>query len=321
MKKDLLSINDISRQEIEALFELADFMAKIEPETPRESLKQWGLQTHCTDKVLAKMFFEPSTSTTSSFELAMLNLQGKVVGFNSPEVSAVAKGESLADTARIYDGYIKKSGGGLIVVRHPQDGAAQIVARYADSPVINAGDGDNEHPTQAVLDLYTIQKIRGKIDGLIIGIWGDLKHSRAARSLMLGLNKFNDIEFFLDAPSENLWPDEDFLRRIRNKVRLGLMGIFPELDVLYVVGIKKERIKDPEDYEAVMSSYCVTPELMEQCKESMLLMHPLPRVDEIAKEVDKDPRAVYFEQAANGIPVRMALIATLLGTSLEALDS
>lgn len=320
MKKDLLSINDISRQEIEALFDLADFMAKIEPETPRDSMNKWLLEMHCADKVLAKMFFEPSTSTTSSFELAMLNLRGKVVGFNSPEVSAVSKGESLSDTARIYDGYIKRSGGGLIVVRHPQAGAAEIVAECAESPVINAGDGDNEHPSQALVDLYTIQKRRGAIDGLIVGIWGDLKHSRVARSLMLGLNKFNDIEFFLKAPSE-LWTDAYFLEQIQHEVHLGLMGIFPELDVLYVVRIKKERFEDPKDYEAVMSSYCVTPELMEQCKESMLLMHPLPRVDEIAKEVDKDPRAVYFEQAANGIPVRMALIATLLGTSLEALEN
>lgn len=312
MKKDLISINDLSREEMQELFNFADRIEKNEATVESQDNKvERRLEKFSTGKTMAKLFFEPSTRTTTSFELAMLNLGGKVVGFNNPEASSVSKGESLADTAKIYDGFIKKSGGGLIVVRHPLSGAAQIMADYADSPVINAGDGDREHPTQTLIDLYTIQKMKNRIDGLTIGVLGDLKHSRAIKSLMLGLNQFKDIKFFIGSAS-GLGLDKNFLEQIKHEVRSELKSNLLHLDVLYVVRIKKERFASHADYEAVKGEYSITHELMEQCKDDMLLMHPLPRVDEIAKEVDKDPRAVYFEQAANGIPLRMALISTLL---------
>lgn len=309
MKRDLISIEDLSRAEMEYLFGLASEMRDYIAQEER-------VEERVIDRTMASLFFEPSSRTRDSFKIGWHNLGGEIIiGFDAAESSSVAKGESLADTARIYDMLVQQGGGGLIVVRHPEAGASEIVAEYADVPVINAGDGINEHPTQALLDLWTILQEKKRLDNLTIGIMGDLKNSRTVHSLMLALNQFEDIEFFINAP-HGLWLNEEFLGRIKHKVRLGLAGVFPLLDVLYVTRVQKERFENQEEYEAVKGSYQVNPELMIQCNKEMILMHPLPRVDEITPEVDKDPRAVYFQQSANGVPIRMALMAAILTETL-----
>lgn len=305
MLRDLISITDLTRAEMEYLFRLTDQMQRYRAQGERISFT-----------TMAALFFEPSTRTYESFQVAWHNLGGsQVIGFRNPDGSSVAKGESLADTARMYSCFVQQAGGGLIVVRHPEVGSAQTVADYADVPVINGGDGINEHPTQTLLDLYTIQQHRDTLDGLTIGIMGDLKHGRTVHSLMLALNQFDDIAFFLGAPSE-LYLGPDFLEQIKHKVYLGLSGVCGLLDVLYVTRVQKERLAQPEDYAAVKGSYQVNADLMSQCRDDLILMHPLPRVDEITPEVDQDPRAVYFKQFANGVPVRMALMSAILTKTL-----
>lgn len=306
MKRDLISIEDLNRGQMEYLFRLTDEIQNYYI-IPGEGV---------SFRTMASLFFEPSTRTRESFRVAWRNLGGScLIGFDAAEISSIAKGESLADTARMYSKFVQQGGGGLIVVRHPKTGSTEIVAEYADVPVINAGDGIGEHPTQALLDLYTILQKKGRLDSLTIGIMGDLKNGRTVHSLMLALNQFNDIEFFLDAPPI-LWLDVEFLKRIKHKVHRGLTGVLPLLDVLYVTRVQRERFEHLEEYESVKGSYKVDSEVMSQCGQEMLLMHPLPRVDEITPEVDKDPRAVYFQQFANGVPIRMALISALLTKAL-----
>lgn len=274
--------------------------------------KQMELYTHepekCENTTMASLFYEKSTRTRDSFKLAMLNLGGKVIGFDS---ATAAKNDSLPDVARVYSGYVKKGGGGVIVIRHPEAGSAQIVAEYASVPVINAGDGINEHPSQTLVDLYTIQSRRGQIDGLTIGIYGDLKYGRTVHSLMRGLNKFEDINFYIWAP-QGLELEDDFAKKLRHTVISHDFLSFSKFDVLYVTRLQEERHEHPINYEQLKHIYFFNAVVMQEFKNDMLLMHPLPREGEIHPDVDKDSRAIYFEQAANGVPVRMALIATLL---------
>jgi aspartate carbamoyltransferase catalytic subunit len=296
--RDVLSILDFSREELERLFEVT---AKIEKGSLRPNLK---------GKILATAFFEPSTRTRLSFETAMSRLGGSVIGFGGTEGTSIAKGENLADTIRMLDCYSD-----VIVIRHPMEGAAKLAAEVARVPVINGGDGSRHHPTQAMIDLYTIWKEFGRIDGLEIGLLGDLRYGRAASSLVYGLSKFKPKRILLFSPPS---------LRLRKEVKDVLVkaGIALEereklevgsLDVLYVTRIQKERFPDPAEYEKVKGSYRLTVSSLEGAKERLIVLHPLPRVDEIDLEVDEAPHARYFQQAANGVFVRMALLSLLLG--------
>jgi aspartate carbamoyltransferase catalytic subunit len=296
--RDVLSILDFSRGELERLFEVA---AKIEKGSLRPNLR---------GKILATAFFEPSTRTRLSFETAMSRLGGSVIGFGGTEGTSIAKGENLADTIRMLDCYSD-----LIVIRHPMEGAAKLAAEVARVPVINGGDGSRHHPTQAMIDLYTIWKEFGRIDGLEIGLLGDLRYGRAASSLVYGLSKFKPKRVLLFSPPSLKLRKEvrDFLVKAgialeeRDKLEVG------SLDVLYVTRIQKERFPDPAEYEKVKGSYRLTVSSLEGARERLIVLHPLPRVDEIDLEVDETPHARYFQQAANGVFVRMALLSLLLG--------
>jgi len=296
--RDVLSILDFSREDLEKLFEVT---LRIE---------RGELRPRLEGKVLATAFFEPSTRTRLSFETAMHRLGGSVIGFGGTEATSIAKGENLADTIRMLDCYSD-----LIVIRHPMEGAAKLAAEVARVPVINGGDGSRHHPTQAMIDLYTIWKEFGRIDGLEIGLLGDLRYGRAASSLVYGLSKFKPKRVLLFSPPS---------LKLRKEVRDSLVkaGIALEereklevgsLDVLYVTRIQKERFPDPAEYEKVKGSYRLTVSSLEGAKERLIVLHPLPRVEEIDLEVDETPHARYFQQAANGVFVRMALLSLLLG--------
>lgn len=304
--RDLISITDFSQSEIMRVLDVAEQMAEAigfegGARAPLEAL----------DAILATLFFEPSTRTRLSFETAMLRLGGQIIGFAEPSYSSIAKGESLADTARIVSAYAD-----IIVIRHPLAGAAKVAADYADKPVINAGDGPREHPTQTLTDLFTLRREFGRFAGLKVGLCGDLKYGRTVHSLAPLLAQWG-AEIVCIAP-EALCMPESVLQSIRRTGREAaqtedLAAVLPELDVLYMTRIQKERFPSEEAYEAVRGAYGLTPELMESAKEEMRVLHPLPRVDEIHPGVDVDRRAAYFRQAAGGVPVRMALIALLLG--------
>ena len=261
-------------------------------------------------KVLAELFFEPSTRTMLSFQTAMYKLGGNVIGFAEPGVSSVWKGESLADTVRVVESYSD-----VIVLRHPLEGAARFAAEYARVPVINAGSGAEEHPTQALLDLYTILKSKGKIDGLNIVLMGDLRYGRTVHSLAYALSLY-DVTLKLISPDLlKMRPEviEDIKDRIEVSEHTDLMEVLPDADVLYVTRIQKERFPDLAEYEKVRGSYVIDLNVLKKAKEDLVVLHPLPRVDEIAVEVDSTPFAKYFEQARNGVVVRMALLALVLG--------
>ncbi len=290
--RDVICILDFNRNELERLFRIAS--TKFEG----DELK---------GKVVALAFFEPSTRTRMSFETAVLRLGGGYIGFGSAEGTSIQKGENFSDTIRMLDSYAD-----AIVVRHKVEGAAKLAAEIAESPVINAGDGAKRHPTQAMIDLYTVWKERGRIDGLTYGVLGDLRYGRAARSFILGLTIFNPRKVYLIAP-KGLEPKEELLERLNMEYELTDLSVLPELDVLYVTRIQKERFPDPAEYERVKGSYRVDLKLLENAKEELMVMHPLPRVDEIAPEVDGTKHALYFKQAANGVPVRMALLQEVVG--------
>lgn len=298
--RDIISINDFSRDEMEHIFEVTDLMASIAEKGSRL----------LEGRILANLFFEPSTRTRLSFESAMLRLGGKVIGFHEARGTSVEKGENLADTIRVVENYAD-----LIVIRHPLEGAARLAAEFAEIPVINAGSGPGEHPTQALLDLYTIRKEAGGIDGLEIGLIGDLKYGRTAHSLAYALSKYQ-VKLHLISP-ELLRMREEVVRDIRDRVKVNewrdLGKAIDRLDVLYVTRIQKERFVDPAEYEKVKSSYRISPEDLERAKESLVVMHPLPRVDEIDYKVDDTPHAKYFRQVRYGVLVRMALISLILG--------
>ncbi len=261
-------------------------------------------------KILATLFFEPSTRTRLSFESAMHRLGGSAIGFAEAEIASVKKGENLADTMRVVESYAD-----VIVVRHPLEGAARLAAEFAEIPVINAGSGAEEHPTQALLDLYTMVKEKGKIDGLNVALAGDLRYGRTVHSLAYALSLY-DVRLFLVSP-DVLRLQREVLDAIKEKIKVvekrNLEDIIGDIDVLYVTRIQKERFPDPAEYAKVKGSYRVDLGLLSRAKGDMIVLHPLPRVDEIASEVDGTAHARYFQQVYNGIVTRMALLGLILG--------
>lgn len=298
--RDIASIEDFSREEINYILSIGKTM---EPLAARGSDILKG-------KILATLFFEPSTRTRLSFESAMLKLGGSIIGFGDAETSSVKKGENLADTVRTVQNYAD-----IIALRHPLEGAAKLAAEFAIVPIINAGSGAEEHPTQALVDLYTIQKEKGYIDGLKIALVGDLRYGRTVHSLAYALSLYN-IELYLVSP-ESLRMRREVLRAIQNKITVSesqsLDKIIPQVDVLYVTRIQKERFPDQAEYAKVKGTYRVDLKNLANAKKDMIILHPLPRVDEIAPEVDSTPQARYFQQVGNGVVVRMALLALVLG--------
>lgn len=298
--RDIISIKDFSRKEIDYILEIAHAM---EPVAARGSDILKG-------KILATLFFEPSTRTRLSFEAAMHKLGGSAIGFAEAEIASVKKGENLADTVRVVENYAD-----VIALRHPLEGAARLAAEFAKVPIINGGSGGEEHPTQALLDMYTIMKERSKIDGLKIAFVGDLRYGRTVHSLAYALSLYS-IELYLVSP-ESLKMRREVLETIGEKipvtVRSSLDKVVSQVDVLYVTRIQKERFPEPVEYAKVKGSYKIDLETLSKAKEDLIVLHPLPRMDEISAEVDDTTHARYFQQVWNGIVVRMALLALILG--------
>lgn len=267
--------------------------------------------TNMEGQILATLFFEPSTRTRLSFETAILRLGGQVVSVADPETSSTAKGESLADSVRTVEGYAD-----VIVIRHPREGSAQEAADAVKAPVINAGDGTGQHPTQALLDIYTIRKEKGSLEGLTIALGGDLKNGRTVHSLTYLLARFGIRLLFISPPGLEM-PSEISadLQKMGADVSEGsnLAAAMRESDVVYVTRIQRERFEDPAEYDRLRGSYVLDMDMIRQAKPGITIMHPLPRVDEIACEVDAYQGAAYFRQAANGVPIRMALLALVTG--------
>ena len=298
--RHLIDFGDLSRQEWDELYARADRIM----DNPEAYLDT------CHGKVSCNLFYEPSTRTNFSFQTAMLRLGGSVFGFADPKSSSVSKGESLKDTIKMVSGYAD-----VIVMRTPWEGAAKAASLYSDVPVVNAGDGGHMHPTQTTADLTTITRLRGSVDGLSIGLCGDLKNGRTVHSLIKALAKFKDTRFFLIAPRELAIPD--YLRQFMRAHEMpfvevtGLEPVIPQLDVLYMTRIQRERFIDPLEYERNKGIYVLTRAKLARARENLLVMHPLPRVDEISVDVDDDPRAVYFQQARFGMFARMSLLSDL----------
>ena len=305
--RSILEPMDMTTAELEEIFDLADAIID-DPEKFAHA---------CDGKLLATLFYEPSTRTRFSFEAAMLRLGGKVIGFSEPNSSSVAKGESIADTIRTIACYAD-----IAVMRHPKEGAPRIAANNTDMPVINAGDGGHQHPTQTLTDLLTIRSLKGHLDNLTIGLCGDLKFGRTVHSLIDALIRYENVRFVLISPEELRIPSyirEDVLNahNIPYTEVERLEDAMPELDILYMTRVQKERFFNEEDYIRLKDFYILTKDKMDLAKEDMLVLHPLPRVNEISVEIDDDPRAAYFRQAQYGVYVRMALILTLLGITVE----
>ena len=299
--RDIISIKDFSRTDIDWLLEKTDSMEAY-AETGSEVLR---------GKVMGAMFYEPSTRTRLSFESAMMRLGGCVTGFAEPKAASVEKGESLADTVRTVENYTD-----IIVIRHPLEGAARLAADFASVPVINAGSGAEEHPTQALLDLYTIRRELGSIDGATVALVGDLRYGRTVHSLAYALSLY-DVKLHLVSPDVLRMRREvvlDIKDRIEVKETTEMEPLLPELDVLYMTRIQKERFGDPAEYEKVKGSYQLNVSQLRNVKSGMIVMHPLPRVDEIAPEVDGTKYAKYFKQMRYGLLTRMALLASVFGS-------
>ncbi len=298
--RDVISIRDFSREEIDYVLGVA---SAVEPLAEKGSDMLKG-------KILATLFFEPSTRTRLSFEAAMHKLGGSTIGFAEAEIASVKKGENLADTVRTVENYAD-----VIAVRHPLEGAARLAAEFAKVPIINAGSGAEEHPTQALLDLYTILKEKERIDGLKIALVGDLRYGRTVHSLAYALSNYN-VELHLVSP-ESLKMRREVLDEIKQKISVheetSLDKVVSIVDVLYVTRIQRERFPDPAEYIKVKGSYRIGLETLGKAKKDLIIMHPLPRVDEISAEVDKTPHARYFQQVWNGIVTRMTLLALILG--------
>ena len=300
--RHLLNPLDFSVEEIDDLLALA---RDIENNLPKYAHV-------CDGKKLATLFYEPSTRTRLSFEAAMLNLGGNVLGFSSANSSSAAKGESVADTIRMISCYAD-----IAAMRHPKEGSALVASMNSRIPVINAGDGGHQHPTQTLTDLMTIRSLKGRLDNLTIGFCGDLKFGRTVHSLINAMVRYPNVRFVLISPDELKVPEyirEDVLRanNIDFKEVSNLDAAMPELDILYMTRVQKERFFNEEDYIRLKDSYILDKEKMKLAKEDMYVLHPLPRVNEISTEVDDDPRAAYFKQVQYGVYVRMALIMTLL---------
>ena len=304
--KDIISIKDFSTKEIDHILHYAEKMIPYAKAKKTTSLLQ--------GKILSALFFEPSTRTRLSFESAMNRLSGRVIGFADPTATSQKKGETLADTIRMADAYSD-----LIVIRHPSEGAARLAAEFAKAPILNAGDGAGHHPTQCLLDLFTIYKEKTHIGKQNIVLLGDLKYGRTVHSLSYALSMYGANLTFV-SPKSLQMP-----REVVNECKQ--LGVTPksttklekalsDADVLYVTRIQKERFPDLEEYNRIVGTYQVTNELLEKAKEKLIIMHPLPRVTEISPEVDRTQHAVYFKQAFNGVPIRMALLSLIAGVKL-----
>ena len=302
MLRHLLNPMDFSVEETDRLLDLASDIEK----NPKK-------YSHiCDGKKLATLFYEPSTRTRLSFEAAMLNLGGRVLGFSSADSSSAAKGESVADTIRVISCYAD-----ICAMRHPKEGAPYVAAQYSHIPVINAGDGGHQHPTQTLTDLLTIRSLKGRLGSMTVGMCGDLKFGRTVHSLLNALSRYENIKFILISPKELRVPDyirETVLEKNHMEYEEveSLDEAMPKLDILYMTRVQRERFFNEEEYIRMKDCYILDPEKMALAKEDMFVLHPLPRVNEISVEVDDDPRAAYFRQAQYGVYVRMALIMTLL---------
>ncbi|MGQ0797609.1 MAG: aspartate carbamoyltransferase [Methanobacteriota archaeon] len=301
--RDILSVRDLSRADVETVLKAARRMV------PYALGKK--VSRSLEGRILATLFFEPSTRTRLSFESAMSRLGGRALGFAGVEGTSVAKGETLADTIRMVEAYSD-----AIVVRHPQEGAARLAAEFSDKPVINAGDGAGQHPTQTLLDLYTIWDEKGAIEGQHVVLVGDLKYGRTVHSLAYALADLGATLAFVSPPTLEM--PREIIEHVKErglsfKMAHHLEDVIREADVLYVTRIQKERFPDPQEYETVAGSYRVDAGLLRESKRDLIIMHPLPRTSEIAAEVDRTKHAVYFKQAFNGVPVRMALLDLILG--------
>ena len=300
--RHLIDFGDLPRQEWDSLYHRASEII----DAPEKFIDV------CRGKVSANLFYEPSTRTNFSFQTAMLRLGGSVFGFADPNSSSVSKGETLKDTVKIVSNYAD-----VIVMRTPWEGAAKAASLYANVPVVNAGDGGHMHPTQTMADLTTITRLRGGVDGLSLGLCGDLKNGRTVHSLIKAMAKFRDIKFFLISPRDLAVPE--YMRVFMRENNMwftevtGLESVIPQLDILYMTRVQKERFFNEEDYLRLKDSYILTPEKLENAKADLSILHPLPRVNEITVAVDKDPRAAYWRQVKNGKYIRMALILKLLG--------
>ena len=300
--RHLMNPLDFSTEEIEQLMDLADDMRQ-HPDKYADS---------CHGKKLATCFYEPSTRTRLSFEAAMLNLGGSTLGFASADSSSASKGESVSDTIRVISSYAD-----ICAMRHPKEGAPLVASSHSSIPVINAGDGGHQHPTQTLADLYTIRSLHGRLDNLTIGLCGDLKFGRTVHSLINALVRYPNIKFVLSSPEELRVPSyirEDVLdkKHIPYVEVEKLEDAMPELDILYMTRVQRERFFNEEDYLRMKDFYILNADKMALAKEDMIVLHPLPRVNEISVEVDDDPRAAYFKQAQFAVYIRMALIYTLL---------
>ena len=305
MKRDLISIHDMDRKDLERYLTLATKVEAL-PLTDKASL--------LAGRVLGVLFFEPSTRTRLSFETAMARLGGSIVGFAEATNSSVVKGESLRDTARTVERYAD-----ILVIRHPREGAARVVAEATRVPIVNAGDGTNQHPSQTLLDLYTLKKFFGKLDGLKIALAGDLKYSRTVHSLVQALALYRGIEFLLVSPPSLRLPsylqETGAASRATFRETEELGEAIRNSDVVYMTRIQKERFPDLLEYEKVKNAYCLNAQMLENAPKQLRVLHPLPRVNEIASDVDETPHAGYFEQVGNGLVVRQAVLLDLLGVA------
>lgn len=302
--RNLVNILDLSTEEIDELVKCADDIMK-NPEMYSDA---------CRGKILGTLFFEPSTRTRLSFTSAMMGLGGNVLGFSQANSSSVSKGETVADTIRMVDAYSD-----IIVMRHPKEGAPVVASDVANVPIINAGDGGHFHPTQTLTDLLTIKKKKGRFENLIVGICGDLKYGRTVHSLISALSRYDGVKFILISPEELKLPDyvkDEYLFSSGREFAEtdNLESAIPSLDILYMTRIQAERFESREEYERLKDSYILNADKLVSAKEDLSIMHPLPRVNEIAVDVDADPRADYFDQAKYGRYIRMALILMLLKT-------
>ena len=301
--RSIINILDLSAGEIDQLIAVADDIME-QPEKYNEV---------CRHKILATLFFEPSTRTRLSFESAMLSLGGQVIGFSGADSSSAVKGETIADTIEVVNGYAD-----IIAMRHPKEGAPLVASMHSEVPVINAGDGGHNHPTQTLTDLLTIQREKGRFNDLTVGFCGDLKFGRTVHSLISALSRYTGIKIVLISPEELKLPSyvkNEALKKhnIPYEQTTDLEAVMPQLDILYMTRVQRERFFNEEDYLRLKDSYILTPEKLRTAKPDLCILHPLPRVNEISVAVDDDPRACYFKQVKNGRYIRMALILKLLG--------
>ncbi|SHH80810.1 aspartate carbamoyltransferase [Caloranaerobacter azorensis DSM 13643] len=303
--RHLIEPNDFTIQELDEIFTLAEDIIK----------KPEAYSDVCKGKLLATLFYEPSTRTRFSFEAAMLRLGGSIIGFSEAQSTSVAKGESIADTIRTIGCYAD-----IAVMRHPKEGAPKLALKYSNIPVINAGDGGHQHPTQTLTDLLTIRYLKKSLSNHTIGLCGDLKFGRTVHSLVKALSRYENIKFIFISPSELQIPQyiKDELKGHEYYETSNLEEVIDKLDILYMTRVQRERFISEEEYLRLKDSYILTTEKLKNAKEDMIIMHPLPRVNEIAMEVDNDKRAVYFKQARFGMFVRMALLIKLLGVENNA---